>query len=253
MTNDTEIIELKFEGNGINPSKVKASEVAELISNYERAIVSLVKHTHDEVSDDFVLISFEQIENKSLSLKCVAHKAKDLVVPAYLIITGCFNNNNFNSLPHDSIKGLRGLTSFAKKYNCDGVFLKDDERLAAFNPDSKISYSNEGIIKGETTIFGEVKRAGGEEPRVTLKINNEYSLSFDVKKEIAQQLAGNLYKEVALTGIAKWDKTSYKVLDFRATEVSKIRDEKLSTTFKDLGRLFGNYLDNIDNEGLLPT
>lgn len=244
MAEDQEIIEIKFEGNGIKPSKVKASEIAELIKSYETSIVSLIKREYPELDEDFVLLSFDQIDDKSISIKCLAHKATQYVIPAYLLLTTSVASGNYNQLPQEAVEGLRCLTRFSKKHNCDGNFIQNNQRLASFHPDTKITYSNENVIKGETTIFGEVQRAGGVDPRVTLKINNEYTISFDVKKEIAIQLAGNLYKDVSLLGIATWDKKTYRVLDFKAKAVSSIREHNITETFKGLNKLFGKHLDN---------
>src|SRR4028118_1337747 len=99
MDQDHHIIELKFEGNGIKPSKVKASEVAELIASFESAIVSVIKQQHAAINDTEIFISFEQIEDKSLSLKCLAHRAREYVFPALLTIAASFSNNAYSGLP----------------------------------------------------------------------------------------------------------------------------------------------------------
>ena len=39
MENGNDILELKFEGNGINPSIVKPSEVATQIEQFEKALI----------------------------------------------------------------------------------------------------------------------------------------------------------------------------------------------------------------------
>ncbi len=243
MEQDNEQIELRFEGNGIKPSKVRASEVATLIASFERSILAIVREEHPELSEDFVFISFDEIKESSLALKCIAHKPQLYVAPAYSKLTVAFVNNNFNSLPNESIEDLRVIQRFAKKHACDGVFLKNGERLASFNSEVDISYNDEGIVKGETTIYGEVKKAGGETPRVQLKINDSYTISFEVKKDIAVHLASNLYKEVGLKGIARWDKKTFKILDFKAEGIIEVQENTLVDAFKELNTLFGDHLD----------
>jgi hypothetical protein len=90
-------------------------------------------------------------------------------------------------------------------------------------------------LSGETVIYGEVRKAGGDNPRATIIVNNDYSASFDVKKEIAIELAKNLYKDVGLKGI----------LDFKAQSVVLLDYRPLSDTFLELNQLFGNHLDDI--------
>lgn len=99
-------------------------------------------------------------------------------------------------------------------------------------------------IKGQTTIYGEVRAAGGDKnPRATLKINDEYTISFDVKKNVAEQLAAHLYNHVGLKGTAKWDKNTYKILGFKVDSVIIIEHKSLIDTFRDLGKSLGGQIN----------
>lgn len=244
MQDNTEIIELKFEGNNIKPSAVKASEVAELIKSFEFAIDAIVRNNHPEIKEDFVLVSFDEIKNESITIKCIAHKAKEYVLPAYITIVSAFSNNNFNELPYHSIENLRKITHFSKKYLCDGAFISKGERLANFSGDTDVSYNEANTVRGDTTLYGEVLRVGGENSRVQIKVNNTYTISFEVKREIAIYLATKLYKEVGLKGNARWDTKTYKVIDFRAEDIVEIEPSNLNDVFKDLNKLFGDHLNN---------
>jgi len=244
MDTTTEIIELKFDGNGIKPSKVKSSEIAELIISYENAITSIIKAEHPEINEGYIFISLEEIKEGSLSLKYLAHQAKSYVLPALFLITNSFENHNFNQIPNTAIEDLRSIIRFAKKYRCDGSFIQNGKSLATFNQDTEVSYNDAETIKGETTIYGEVQIAGGKKnPRTTIKINDEYTISFEVSKEIAKQLASQLYNEVGLIGIAKWDKRTYKVLEFRVHEVITLNNKSINDTFIELGGMLGDYIN----------
>ena len=248
MDDSTEIIELKFDGNDIKPSKVKSSEIAALIVSYERAITTIIKSEHPEIDDDFVFVSFEEIKGSSISLKLIAHKAKNYVIPALFLISTAFETKNFNQIPNTSIEELRSIQRFAKKYKCDGYFIKNGERLAAFNQYTDVSYNELETIKGETTIYGEIQVAGGKiNPHVHIRINDDYTISFEVEKELAKQLASQLYNDVGLTGVARWDRKSYKILDFKIDKLIILDDEKIENTFIDLGKLLGNHINNTTN------
>jgi len=242
MEDNTADIELKFEGNNVKPSAVKASEVAELIRSFEGALEAVIRDSHPEIKEGFVLVSFDQIKHESLTIKCIAHKAKEYVLPAYLAIATSFANNNFNDLPFDSIENLRTITKFTRKYICDGSFIAEGKQLANFNTETDVSYNKDYEVRGDTTLYGEVLKAGGENPRVQIKINDEYTISFDVKKEIAIYLATKLYKEVGLKGNAKWNTKTYKVLDFRAESIVDIEPTNIRDSFKELNKLFGDHL-----------
>ncbi len=245
MDNATKIIELKFDGNGISPFCVKASEVAELLVSYERSLLSVIKEHHPGVGEDDLFVSFKEIVEGSLSLKYVAHKADTYVLPALQEITKAFQLQNYNHIPNHCIEDLRVLVRFTKRHNCSGYFISNGENLASFDGKTEVAYNESQIIKGETIIYGEVQAAGGKKtPRITLRINNDYLLSFEVKKETAKQLAAYLYGEVGLKGIAKWDKKSYRVLDFKVESVLVLEQKTLKETFKDISDLLAVQINN---------
>lgn len=242
MDPNQHIIELKFEGNGIKPSKVKASEVAEMIASFENALMAVIRQQHASIDESEVFISLDQIEDKSLSLRYVANRAREFVLPALLTITTSFANNAYADLPPSAIEDLRRITKFTKRHDCSGVFIDAGERLVTFDKDTEIVVSEDAFLRGDTTIYGEVLKAGGDTPRVTLKIDDDYTVSFEVRKDIAIRLASNLYKEVGLQGSARWNRKTFKVVDFRADSVIFIEQASLTDTFAKLGKLFGDRL-----------
>jgi len=240
-----ETIGLKFEGNGITPNTVKASEIAELIKSFEASVLALAKRDNSDVNEALVNISFEEIRASSLGLWLKPH------IPAIYLATvalaSSFNSNNFDNFSEPTLENLRVFTRFTKRHDCEGFIYSGSEKLAAFNKDTVINYSEKGTISGETTIYGDVTRVGGDKPRATLKMNDDYSFSFEVNKEIAIQLAANLYKEVGLTGKARWDKKTYRLLEFFPNEIILLEKETISKTFKELSSLFSKEdLDNFD-------
>ncbi|GEO02592.1 hypothetical protein AAE02nite_02560 [Adhaeribacter aerolatus] len=252
MDTGQHIIELKFEGNGIKPSKVKASEVAELIASFEGAILAVVKQQNPEVNEADVLISFEEIRDQSLSIKCLSHISK-YVLPAYAVIATSFTSDQYSNLPSSSVDNLKKIAKFSKRHECEGVFIQDGERIATFNKDTEIVVKEAGTLRGDTTIYGTVLKAGGDTPRVTLKIDDDYTVSFEVKKDIVIKLAENLYKEVGVKGNAKWDKRTYQVLEFRAESVIYIEQVTIQDTFKQLGDLLSKTLHKVDDINSLKS
>lgn len=114
----------------------------------------------------------------------------------------------------------------------------------------KLKFEGNGIkpSKGETTLYCEILRIGGEKnPRVLIKINNDYNISFKVKKSIAIDLALYLYKFVGINGHAQWDNNTYKILTFSADSIIETSQKSLISTFKELNSLYENHLDDLDS------
>lgn len=249
MEANTDILELKFDGNNIDPSNVKPSEIAKLIFDFEKALLSSIAATNPEINTEALLFSFQEIDDKSLDLKFIpkAGAAKNVVIATYLSIAASIKDNNFKTLPPNTIIALKDITRFSKKYKCSGYFNHNNINVATFTPETEINFEKVDFIKGETTIYGEVIDVGGENPNVHFKINNDYTIIFDATKEISKQLAPKLFEEVGLRGTAKWDAISYQVIDFKISEVIEYEPKHLKKTFNDLRNLLGKYWDGVDD------
>lgn len=242
-----EILELKFEGNLINPSRIHPKEIAELINNFTDTLLATVKQENPEINTDELLFTFSNVDDKSLDLRFVIHKAQQAVLASYFLISTSINQSNYNKLNNDAIEGLKNITKFSKKYNCQGSFRHNNQSLSQFTPTTEVRLEKENEVKGETIIYGLVLRVGGEKPTIHFKVDNEYRIVFDTKEDIAKKLAQKLYDEVGLRGVAKWDIKSYKVIDFTVSDIVEIETKPIVDTFNELSDLIGKYWDNIDN------
>ena len=63
-----DILQLRFDGNGINPDKVKPSEICDLVIEIQNALNATIKHNHPEIDTKNVLFSFDSIKNESLGI-----------------------------------------------------------------------------------------------------------------------------------------------------------------------------------------
>lgn len=247
MAESGEILELKFEGNKVNPETVKPHEVAELIINFERALLSTIKQESPEINTEHLLFSFHSIENRSLDLKFITHAAKDAVFKSYSLISLAITTQNFKELNYDTVESLQEISKFTKRHECIGQFKRNDFSLATFNKDTQIEFDKTNELKGETRIYGKVLRVGGENPTVNFKVNNEYKITFNVKESFARDLATKLYDDIGLDGIATWDIKSYQVTNFKINKIINYEPKPLKETFSELRKLIGKHWDKIDD------
>lgn len=249
METSNEILELKFDGNNVSPSTVKPSEIAKLIIDFEKALLSTISASHPEINTDALLFSFVEVDDKSLDLKFIPliGAAKDVVIAAYLSIAVSIKDNNFKKLSVNTIIALKDITKFSKKYKCSGYLNHNYVNVATFTHDTEINLEKASVITGETTIYGKVIDVGGENPNVHFKINNDYTVIIDVKEEIAKQLAPKLFEEVGLKGTAKWDAISYQVTEFKIIDIIEYEPKTLKKTFNDLRNSLGKYWDGVDD------
>lgn len=241
MAEETEILELKFEGGGVNPSTVKPHEIADLIRSFEDALLFTIKENNSEIDTDQLLFSFEDIKNESLGLRFIPKKIVGIVISSYISISTCLNSGLFHTLNNDTLKALKIFTKFTKKHNCVGYLKRNGETLSTLTPTTEIPINKNILIKGETTIFGTLIDVGGNNPNVHLRINDEYELIFDITLEKAKQLANKLYEKVSLNGTAKWDAENLKIVDFKLNEISDYTPSSTYEAIKKLRKLTNGY------------
>jgi hypothetical protein len=98
MPNANEIIEMCFRGEGITPDNLKASEIADLITSYEDALLSIIARNNPEINLEEVFVSLIGIEENSVHLK-FKPKVFSVVLAAAIVINSAIISN---SIPNSS-------------------------------------------------------------------------------------------------------------------------------------------------------
>jgi len=248
MDTDKEILEIRFHGGGVNPHAVRASEIAELISSFEKTIISTLHENNPDIDlKDYAYLSFSEIKNESIGLRFFADRATEAFLAAYFLVTTSISENDFSNLPFPAIENLKVIANFSKRHDCNCDYIYKDENIAQITPKSKIEISDNYTIKGETIIYGKIERVGGAEPRIVFKDHSDNKIYFEVTEDVAKQLASKLYEEIALTGTATWNKKTYKVLDFKVNEITDLNKKSLTETFDEIQDIIGNYWEEFDD------
>jgi hypothetical protein len=247
MPENLDILELQFKGNGIDPSKVKPHEIAELINSFEKALLFAIKQQRSEIDiADTVLFSFEAIRNESLDLRFIPRTANEAVLSAYFLISTCIGNNNYIDLNNASLKELRAITKFSKKYNCIGYFTHNDTQLSSFDASTEIEINKSKIRKEQTAIFGKIIDVGGENPNIHIKINDSYILIFKTSEENVKILAPRIYTYVKLIGEATWDVETFQILNFKLFSINDYVSGNTSNSINELRSLTSGFWDKFN-------
>lgn len=93
------------------------------------------------------------------------------------------------------------------------------------------------FVRGETTVFGKIERAGGAtEMRCLLRVPGRQRLLYCsvASKDIVQQLGRHLYENIAATGEATWIHRSWRMLAF---EIKSFVKPKLGNPLKAIEEL----------------
>lgn len=240
-------IGIKIRGGGILPENLRAGDLADLIKNFESAIVSTALKNNSKLKKEDVVIGLVGIKRGSITLELVP-QLSSIVYPSFQEITYALNNSDYSNLPQNAVDGLREITTFARKHHCEIDFGEQNGKLDVWATLTSETVVNQTyLISGRTTIYGIVLRVGGADPAVWLRLPDGESLICKTNISFAKRLAEKLYSWVGLEGIAKWNSGNLKVEEFEIKEITEYENESTYKAFKELESLIGPYYREIDN------
>jgi hypothetical protein len=114
-------------------------------------------------------------------------------------------------------------------------------------PDFQPRLVEPSVIEGETTLFGEVERVGGAEPKVALRLPDGSSVYCEVTKEQARELGKRLYQPVCVVGTATWRLPTYIIEAFRLHKVTDYEDTPPSVAISELARVLAPHWADVDD------
>lgn len=251
MIEGNDILQLRFDGNGINPDKVQPSEICELINEFQNALLCTIKEAHPEIDTKAVLFSLQDIKNESLGInfkalvESVLPEIKEVVVTSYLLIATSIGIGDYSKLNQNTLLSLKKISAFSKKYQCNGQFNRNGETISVITPNTEIKEKKVPTIKSETTIYGEVIDIGSN---IHIKLNEGYTITFDVDKKISKQLSSKLWEQIGVQGIAKWDIETYRITEFKFTNILDYSPQSISAAFAELKDISNGTWDEFNNE-----
>jgi len=237
MSETAEILQLRFEGNGINPEKVKPSEIGELIAEFQNALLATIKQEYPEIDTDTVLFSLDGVRNESLGInfKAIAEKilpeVRQAVVACYILISTTINNNDYTNLNHSTVQSLKKISSFSKRYQCNGHFNRNGETLSTITPNTEIKEAKIPAIRSSVNIYGEIIDVGSN---IHIRLDDGYNVIVDADKQTSKKLGSKLWEYVGLRGNAKWDIESLRISEFKLIEILEYNPTGISNAFKQL-------------------
>lgn len=242
--NEIEILQLRFDGNGINPDRVKPSEISDLIKDYQDALLFTIKQDYPAIDTEQILFTLESIRNESLGINFKAIKEpilpqiRDAVVASYLLITSSINTNDYSSLNQNTIQSLKRIVAFSKKHGCNAEFNRNGETISIITPNADIQVNKIPLIKSNTIIYGEIVDVGSN---IHLKLNEGYNIIIDADKKTSKALASRLWEQVGFRGTAKWDPVTFKIVEFKLVDVLDYNPGGLQSAFAKLRDVSGAW------------
>jgi hypothetical protein len=247
VANGRKTFRLDILGEGVLPETTRASDLADLMADFEKAILDTAAAQGVELSDD-PFVSLVSIESGSNRLKWVVTSA---VLQAATTVWGAVASHDFRTLPRPAHQALHNICKKATVRRWSVKFVSDDPSLPAgeISADDPVPPPPPAPeVRGTTTLFGRCIRVGGVKPRAEISLPRGGTIFIDVSESLARKLAQRLYDQVCLDGEASWDPEDWSIQSFKATAMADYTPSSLASAFADLAARAAGTFDGLDVE-----
>jgi len=216
---ESNTIEVKFSGNGITPSNLTPSEMAELLISFEKAIISVVEENYPEI--DFMgesHLRFDDIGHRSLSLRSLIIDYQDYYKEGFLTIVNSVNSSEDDDLPKEVSTFLRKVNRVTDIYDCEAN-LGYSTINNKFKSLAKIIdlCKKEPVkrFKIEKSLHGILSKVITEPtPKIYIRLHNGSSIGMTVSKDQIKQFRQYCDEQVKINGIATFTSDSFRITSF---------------------------------------
>lgn len=239
-----EKFELKLNGPGVTPETVDVVDLYSLLVDYRRAILATAHHLGIELAEDEAVLSLVGLEEGSVKQFVSVPKRAGKCVRQ---VSRAVSTGDWAKCLPDAQDAMATVSGFlAKKHYELSLPPYYRERPVVMTGGMVTKSPPPLLLNGPTTLYGEVREAGGKEPHVELVLPNGQSVRVDGDRETVKKLGTVLFEPIALQGDATWDATTGRVSRFRVDSWSRFDAESVHEGFAELAAAAGNRWDNAD-------
>ncbi len=236
------ILEIKFSGDDISPEKISLDELSYNILLFDKLIRPIIEQENNDISLDRSYVGFTDLGNRSISLRYIIKQNLTTVLEAFTLLLISISDKDISRLPVKTINELDKISKFNEKWNCKAEFgeFKDENFINYVGFTNEFKSEKLAQIKGETTLYGYVERAGGEDhPSLLFLLPHGEKIEVSVTKEQAASV--RLYSNVGIKGEATWKGKDLKLTAFKAFEIFEFNNLNAKDGFNFLEENFGRY------------
>ncbi len=247
-------MEVRIRGPGASPDKISVSELIRFLGSIEQALYQIAKSkSHEPLGENFYVSLVEVKEGSALFR--FKPSMREAAFVAATLLSASMISRDFSVLPVEAVNHLSSAVAFVQKQSWTAeVKLSASDSQPAFVIDSQtpIPEITPFEVTGETVLYGEIERVGGQDPKVGLRLPDGSWLSCTVSKDMAQVLAGRLYTVVGLRGSATWEMPSLELSKFQISELLDFTHVPFAVAMKELADdLRPHYSDIRDSDAYL--
>lgn len=250
--------EVKFEGPGIEPKKMPLRAMTTALSALQDLASWRDSYDSPKVPPEKA-ISLVKVRGGSVSYDCVSQSPEEATanfrrVGRFILTPGEYDDDDLGAV----LTPLKSLSKVAKACDCTvSVWTVGtaQERLMIIDSGVYERVAENAFIVGESTIIGEIVRAGGAtNVRCVMRVPGRQRLLYcDVASDkLARRLGQHLYRHVVATGKATWLHRSWRLCRFEVTDFAIPALGDADEAIRELRQAGLSHWDNVDDpESLL--
>ncbi|ANV90786.1 hypothetical protein [Picosynechococcus sp. PCC 8807] len=241
-------LEIYLSGEDINPSRLKAKDLANLLASLDKMISDYVVRENPEYTQEEVFLGLQQINEGSVDLLFVP-SSEEIVFAAIREIANYINQQDFIRLPK---KTKEYIKEFRKVVVNNGLkadlFINDGRREKLTTIDHNLVLPKQQLLQGDVTLYGVIEKTGGKTPKVHIRpFNQSRVVVCDASKRISKIAGERLYHEVGVYGIGQWDMATMQMEEFTITSFTDFEGGDPVSLFKEISEEFGDAFDSIED------
>ena len=227
-------------------------EIANFLVTVEELVAAVVAHSYPDLDlQQRGVLRLSSLTEGSLNLACSTPYKE--AGPALRIVGSAAEDGDSSRLPVKARLPVLKLLKFSKDHNSSIDFREADgerSRLILLTPETYFSTpADPALITGTTTLYGELRRIGGDEPKAYIRffIDGDIHGCEVSTPDLAQEIAKHLYKIIGVRGSAKWKVETMKLHSFCIEELTEYRQTSLTEAFDSLSEVAAKHYADLED------
>ncbi|HUQ68839.1 MAG TPA: hypothetical protein VM165_04910 [Planctomycetaceae bacterium] len=234
--------ELRLTGHNASPERLDVTDVYAILKAYREALLAICPIDSNAIPTGPAVALLGITKG---SAKFRIHVARRLR-PAVSTVSRAVIQDDFDGLPAPARRAIRSMVSDLKEAGQNLVLPPYRRKSAVLTGAVVIEVGEAESYSGRTTLYGRVNLTGGGRGRAELILGDGTVVRVTGDRAIIKQLGSNLYDEVGIDGIARWDANTNVPDRIEADRIQVFPSGDIGHAFDRLAEAAGQHWDSVD-------
>lgn len=228
------VLTLTLRGDAVTPETLPIEELGALLQELGKGIRAL-----GAANADFGL-ALAELHHGSINLAFATDDLDRASAPVLRYATA-LQKRALAGLPEPTQKSMRHIRNICKKKSMTATLGAMPAPDMVVVVDSHFEFEDDpSRIRGQTTLYGILRRAGGAKPALELHMEGGARVTCEATKEFVLACADRLYSPVGIEGTAWYEPDELKMVRFKAHRLLPYRRAPMSEGLRAIADMAGD-------------